>query len=151
LQCTRPRRARRPARPRATSAGEPAARNGGAGAQPLRILVVDDHVDTSKVMARLLSRNGYHVRTAGTFRAAVESIVSEPVDLVISDLGLPDGSGHDLMRQLRQTHGGVKGIALSGYGTEEDVRKSRDAGFATHLTKPTDFERLLDTIRELSR
>ena len=120
-------------------------------AHPLRILVVDDHVDTSKVMARLLSRNGYHVRTAGTLRAAVEAVVSDPIDLVISDLGLPDGSGHDLMRRLRQSHDGVKGIALSGYGTEEDVRKSHEAGFDTHLTKPTDFDRLLDTIRELSR
>ena len=118
---------------------------------PLRILVVDDHVDTSKVMARLLSRSGYHVRTAGTLRAAVEAVVSGPVDVIISDLGLPDGSGHDLMRRLRETHGGVKGIALSGYGTEEDVRKSHDAGFDTHLTKPTDFDRLLDTIRELAR
>jgi DNA-binding response OmpR family regulator len=55
------------------------------------------------------------------------------------------------MRRLRQSHDGVKGIALSGYGTDEDVRKSRDAGFDTHLTKPTDFDRLLDTIKELSR
>ena len=121
------------------------------GAEPLHILVVDDHVDTSKVMARLLSRNGYHVRTAGTLRAAVDAVGAGPVDLVISDLGLPDGSGHDLMRSLRRTHEGVKGIALSGYGTDEDVRKSRDAGFDTHLIKPTDFDRLLDTIRELSR
>ena len=120
-------------------------------AEPLRILLVDDHVDTSKVMARLLSRNGYHVRTAGTLRAAVEAVVSDPVDLVISDLGLPDGSGHDLMRRLRASHDGVKGIALSGYGTDEDVRKSHAAGFATHLTKPTYFDRLLETIRELSR
>jgi nitrogen-specific signal transduction histidine kinase/methylmalonyl-CoA mutase cobalamin-binding subunit len=117
----------------------------------VRILVVEDHVDTSKVMARLLRRSGYHVRTAGTLRAAVESVVREPVDVVISDLGLPDGSGHDLMRRLRESHDGVKGIALSGYGTEEDHRRSRDAGFATHLTKPTDFGHLLDTIRELSR
>jgi CheY-like chemotaxis protein len=120
-------------------------------AERLRILLVDDHVDTSKVMARLLSRNGYHVRTAGTLRAAVEAVVSDPVDLVISDLGLPDGSGHDLMRRLRASHDGVKGIALSGYGTDEDIRKSHAAGFATHLTKPTDFDRLLETIRELSR
>jgi PAS domain S-box-containing protein len=117
---------------------------------PLRILVVDDHVDTSKVMARLLSRNGYHVRTAGTLRAAVEAVVAGPVDLVISDVGLPDGSGHDLMRRLRESYGGVRGIALSGYGSDEDVRKSHDAGFDTHLTKPTDFDRLLDTIRDLS-
>ena len=117
----------------------------------LRILVVDDHVDTSRVMARLLSRVGYHVRTAGTVRAAVDAMRSEPADLVISDLGLPDGHGHDLMRRLRESHDGLKGIALSGYGTDEDVRKSHDAGFASHLTKPTDIDRLLETIRDLER
>jgi PAS domain S-box-containing protein len=139
-----------PAAPAAApSNGETSGRAKSTG--PLRILLVDDHVDTSKVMARLLSHNGYHVRTAGTLRAAVEAVVSAPVDLVISDLGLPDGSGHDLMRHLRQSHDGVKGIALTGYGTDEDVRKSHDAGFDTHLTKPADFDRLLQTIRELSR
>ena len=117
--------------------------------RPLRILVVDDHVDTSKVMGRLLARLGYQVRTAGTVHAAVEAMASDPADVVISDLGLPDGHGHDLMRRLRESQPGLKGIALSGYGTEEDVRKSRDAGFHTHLTKPTDFDHLLQTIREL--
>jgi PAS domain S-box-containing protein len=124
---------------------------GDDGAHNLRILLVDDHVDTSKVMARLLGRLGYQVRTAGTVRAAVEAMQSEPADLVISDLGLPDGHGHDLMRRLIVDHEGVKGIALSGYGTEEDLRKSREAGFVSHLTKPTDFNHLVDTIRELSR
>jgi CheY-like chemotaxis protein len=143
--------AKSPAAPAADKSDGQAPASLARPAERLRILLVDDHVDTSKVMARLLSRNGYHVRTAGTLRAAVEAVVSDPVDLVISDLGLPDGSGHDLMRRLRASHDGVKGIALSGYGTDEDVRKSHAAGFATHLTKPTDFDRLLETIRELSR
>jgi PAS domain S-box-containing protein len=137
-----------------TGTGTVAADSGegeGEGAGTLRILLVDDHVDTSKVMARLLGRLGYQVRTAGTVRAAVEAMQSDPADLVISDLGLPDGHGHDLMRRLILDHQGVKGIALSGYGTEEDVRKSHDAGFHSHLTKPTDFDHLLETIRELSQ
>ena len=129
---------------------QPASPQPAAGGRPLRILLVEDHVDTSAAMSRLLSRIGHHVRTAGTLRAAVDAARSGPVDLVISDLGLPDGSGHDLMRLLREL-GTVRGIALSGYGTDEDVRKSRDAGFDTHLTKPTDFKRLLDTIEALSR
>ena len=120
-----------------------------SAARPLRILLVEDHADTSDAMSRLLRRIGHQVRTAGTLRAAVDAARSDPVDLVISDLGLPDGSGHDLMRMLRPL-GPVRGIALSGYGTDEDVRKSHAAGFDTHLTKPTDFQRLVDTIDQLS-
>jgi two-component system CheB/CheR fusion protein len=137
--------------PAATApAGKAPAGAGAAGSKrPLRILLVEDHVDTSRAMARLLSRIGHQVRTAGTLRAAVDAVRSDPVDLVISDLGLPDGSGHDLMRTLRGL-GPLRGIALSGYGTDDDVRKSHDAGFDTHLTKPTDFHRLLATIEELS-
>jgi len=127
----------------------PAAR-GAPGRRPLRILLVEDHVDTSAAMSRLLSRIGHHVRTAGTVRAAIDAARSESVDVVISDLGLPDGSGHDLMRLLRDV-GPVRGIALSGYGTDDDVRRSHDAGFDTHLTKPTDFDRLVETIEQLAR
>ena len=68
--------------------------------------------------------------------------------LVISDLGLPDGSGYDLMRKLRADHR-LRGIALSGFGMEEDVRRAEEAGFSRHLTKPVDFDLLLSTIREL--
>lgn len=137
--------------------GEPAAaparsadkRAAATTARPLRILLVEDHIDTSRAMARLLSRIGHQVRTAGTVRAAVDAVRAGPVDLVISDLGLPDGNGHDLMRMLRG-FGPVRGIALSGYGSDDDVRRSQDAGFDTHLTKPTDFENLVETIEKLS-
>jgi two-component system CheB/CheR fusion protein len=120
-----------------------------AGGRPLRILLVEDHADTSRAMSRLLSRIGHQVRTAGTVRAAVDAARAAPVDVVISDLGLPDGSGHDLIRLLRAL-GPCRGIALSGYGTEEDIRKSHEAGFDTHLTKPTDFQRLVETIEQLA-
>jgi two-component system CheB/CheR fusion protein len=129
--------------------GTAAAGRPGAPRRPLRILLVEDHVDTSRAMIRLLGRIGHQVRTAGTIRAAVDAARAGPVDVVISDVGLPDGSGHDLMRMLRDL-GPVRGIALSGYGTDDDVRKSHDAGFDTHLTKPTDFQRLLDTIDRLA-
>ena len=131
------------------------AESGAAGgppktAKPLRILLVEDHLDTSRAMSRLLSRIGHHVRTAGTVRAAVDAARADAVDLVISDLGLPDGSGHDVMRQIRDI-APVRGIALSGYGSEDDIRRSRDAGFDTHLTKPTDLQKLLETIEQLSK
>lgn len=118
-------------------------------ARPLRILLVEDSVDTSNAIRRLLSRIGHQVRTAGTLRAAVDAARAGPVDLVISDLGLPDGSGQELMEMLKP-FGPVRGIALSGYGSEEDIRKSHAAGFATHLTKPTDFQTLVDTIERIS-
>jgi two-component system CheB/CheR fusion protein len=139
----------------AEAAGVPESSRDGGGsadcpaARPLKILLVEDHADTSQAMSRLLRRIGHQVRTAGTLRAAVDAARSDPVDLVISDLGLPDGSGHELMRLLRP-FGPVRGIALSGYGTDEDVRRSHEAGFDTHLTKPTDFQRLVDTIEQLS-
>lgn len=69
-------------------------------------------------------------------------------DLVISDLGLPDGTGYDLMRKMVARRP-TKAIALSGYGTEEDVRLGRDAGFAMHLTKPVNFDQLELCIRNI--
>ena len=71
----------------------------------------------------------------------------EEFDLVISDLGLPDGSGHDLMPQLNRM-GLTTGIALSGFGMEADVERSHDAGFFAHLTKPLDFAVLEATIEK---
>jgi two-component system CheB/CheR fusion protein len=122
----------------------------GPASRPLKILLVEDHVDTSRAMSRLLARVGHQVRVAGTVRAAVDAARSEPVDVVISDLGLPDGSGHDVMRLLREVQP-VRGIALSGYGSDDDIRRSHAAGFDTHLTKPTDIQRLLETIEQLAK
>lgn len=103
----------------------------------LRILLVEDHADTRRLMARLLTGMGHTVTTAasvGEALAAAEAAAGE-FDLVLSDLGLPDGSGHDLMRQLRgRWH--LRGIALSGFGMEEDIIQSCAAGFVDHLTKP---------------
>src|SRR5437764_10249500 len=96
----------------------------------VRILLVDDHEDTSRAMKRLLERIGYEVRTASSVAGALEAATRNPFDLLISDIGLPDGSGLDLLRRLRQNGDGgaarpVKAIALSGFGMEEDLRKSR--------------------------
>ena len=118
-----------------------------AAAQPkgvdgvLRILLVEDHRPTLAVIARLLGKRGHHVATAATVQEALAVADREHFDLLISDLGLPDGTGHELMRVLRHTHG-LKGIALSGYGMEEDIRSSHDAGFDTHVTKPVDVKLL---------
>ena len=115
----------------------------------LHILLVDDHEDTARAMGRLLQRLGYRITTAGSVGSALDAFGRESIDLVISDIGLPDGSGLELMRQIRQQKP-VRGIALSGFGMEEDVRKSRDAGFSQHLTKPINFQKLQAVIHEVT-
>lgn len=118
-------------------------------AEGLRILFVEDHPDTAFVIAELLRRRGHAVRTAGSVRSALEVAAQEEFDLVISDLGLPDGSGMDVMRRLKEGHPKLAGIALTGYGTDEDVEKSREAGFDEHLVKPVDFAELFQTVARL--
>jgi PAS domain S-box-containing protein len=114
-----------------------------------RILLVEDHPDTADSLAELLTAEGYQVRKAGSAAAAL-AVDLERVDLVLSDLGLPDRSGHELMREL-QSRRRLPGIALSGFGTEADVKASREAGFSDHLTKPIDWSALLAAIARLER
>ena len=119
--------------------------------RPLRILLVEDHADTAEAMAELLRGLDHQVRVAGSVSAglaAAEAAMEEGgLDLLLSDLGLPDGTGLDLMRALGQRYG-LKGIALSGYGMEEDVRKSLEAGFERHLTKPVSLQTLRSAIQQ---
>lgn len=108
----------------------------------LRLLLVEDHDSTREVLARILRRCGYEVTAAGTGEEALKLAGTEgPLDVVISDLGLPDQSGFDLMRTLKAKHH-LPGIALSGYGMEEDLRKAKAAGFIAHLVKPVPFDQL---------
>jgi CheY-like chemotaxis protein len=113
-----------------------------------RILVVDDHLDTCTGMKMMLERRGYRVTVAHSADQAVERTRDEEFDLVISDIGLPDRSGYDLMRELSTTKG-LRGIALSGFGMENDVSRARAAGFSEHLTKPINFDRLEESIQNL--
>lgn len=108
---------------------------------PRRLLLVEDHEATLSVLARLLGRAGYEVQTAATVHAAQQLAAKHKFDLVVSDIGLPDGSGMDLMRTLSQQYE-LRGIALTGYGMEEDIRAAREAGFIAHLTKPVEFAQL---------
>ena len=118
-----------------------------AAVEPLTILLVEDDDSTREVLSRLLRRQGHRVVSASGFGEAVEIGGRQAFDLVVSDLGLPDGSGFDLLHRLRG-RGPVLGIALSGYGREEDRTRSREAGFAAHLTKPIDFADLIAAIRQ---
>jgi CheY-like chemotaxis protein len=116
---------------------------------PLRVLLVEDHADTAAVMARLLGRMGYDVVCAATASEAIQvagkEVKEAGIDLVVSDVGLPDGSGLDMMKQLSTAYG-LRGIAISGNGGERDIAKSVAAGFGRHLVKPVDVATLRQAI-----
>jgi PAS domain S-box-containing protein len=111
----------------------------------LNLLVVEDDETTLRVLTRLLRNRGHDVTAVATVAAALESVENTTFDLIVSDLRLPDGSGLDLMRQIR-SRSAVKGIALSGFGMDDDVKESREAGFIEHLIKPVDIVRLEESI-----
>jgi two-component system CheB/CheR fusion protein len=125
----------------------------GTAVGSLRILLVEDHADSAKVMQRLLRKAGHVVETAPSVNAGLRAFESAalPFDLLISDLGLPDGSGLDLMRELARRPSRVRAIALSGFGTEDDVQRSLAAGFAAHLTKPVPMATLRRVIAQVAR
>lgn len=117
----------------------------------LRLLLVEDHDSTREVLARILRRSGHEVHTAGTgAEAMLVAQTVENLSAVISDIGLPDQSGLDLMCQLRAAHPDLPGIALSGYGMEQDVKNARDAGFYAHLVKPVSMDQLRSLLNELA-
>jgi len=115
---------------------------------PLRILLVEDHEDTARIMSKLLRSFDHRVTWASTFATALEAVEADNFDLLISDLGLPDGNGRELIRQAQKKHS-IRGIALSGYGMESDVRASLEAGFAEHLTKPVNIVQLQESIQRV--
>lgn len=119
-----------------------------AGHQRRTILVVDDHCDTLRSMKLLLTRLGYHVLAAENMTDALRIAAHEEFDILLSDIGLPDGSGLELIRRIRETRH-VPALALSGFGMDEDLQRSRDAGFADHLTKPVSLDRLQSAIAGL--
>ncbi len=116
----------------------------------LRLLLVEDHEPTRAVLDRLLTRAGHRVCQAKDVQSALQAASAEHFDLVISDLGLPDGTGVELMSELRARHG-LHGIALSGFGMDDDLRRSIEAGFSAHLVKPINFDRLRAVLSQFSR
>ena len=107
----------------------------------ISILLVEDHEDTAEVMSRLLREKGYSVETCATVAEASKMIRSREFNLVLSDIGLPDGTGIDLIRELRQ-HSSIPAIALTGFGKDRDISQYKEAGFDAHLTKPVNFQKL---------
>jgi len=119
---------------------------GGSGERKMKLLLVEDHDATRVALARLLERRGFEVVPAGSVREAREAVERGGIELVISDIGLPDGNGFELMTELKNGYG-LRGIALTGYGMDHDVLRSQAAGFVVHLTKPVTVQALEKALR----
>jgi signal transduction histidine kinase/ActR/RegA family two-component response regulator len=115
----------------------------------LRILLVEDHDNTREVLRRLLKSRGHEVKDAACAEAALSLAATNEFDLIISDIGLPDASGLELMPQLKSRYG-LRGISISGYGMEVDLRNSATAGFSAHFVKPVDFQQLHGAVQRLA-
>ncbi|SKA82657.1 PAS domain S-box-containing protein [Prosthecobacter debontii] len=111
------------------------------GHSPVTVLLVEDHEATRTALAHLLKRRKYEVHSAASVEEALQLADQYRFDLIISDIGLPDGNGYDLMETLYSRHA-LRGIALTGYGMDKDVERSREVGFVSHLTKPIQVQGL---------
>jgi len=109
--------------------------------QQISILLVEDHEDSAEVMSRLLRSKGYSVETCATVTEALNFVSERKFNLLLSDIGLPDGTGIDLIREIRQ-HSSLPAIALTGFGMDQDVQRYKESGFDAHLTKPVNFQKL---------
>jgi hypothetical protein len=116
----------------------------------LRILLVEDHHDTRRTLARLLQHFGHDISVADCTESAFDILRSKTLDVVLSDIGLPDGSGYDVIMAAKKSQK-VTGIALTGFGMEEDIQRSKDAGFDFHLTKPVDFHELRSVLAQAAK
>jgi PAS domain S-box-containing protein len=121
----------------------------GPTVRPLRVLLVEDHEDTARIMARLLRSSRHQVTLAHNVASALAKAGSQQFDLLISDIGLPDGTGYELLEKVQKT-ATVRAVALTGFGMEEDVEKSLKAGFVAHLTKPVNFQRLETILHQIA-
>ncbi len=120
-----------------------------SGGKSLRILVVEDHGDTRRTLSRLLSHFGHEISVADSRHSALEMIDAKNFDVVLSDIGLPDGTGYDVIAQAKRKNA-IKGVALTGFDQDEDVKRSKEAGFDFHLTKPVDFHALRTVLGQIA-
>jgi CheY-like chemotaxis protein len=118
--------------------------------RPLRILLVEDDADSLSALTRLLTMTGHQALSASTAAEALLLAKAQRCDLVVSDVGLPDRSGLELMRELTSLYA-IPGIAVSGFTEAAHVKECERAGFARHLKKPVDFQKLLEAVEQLSR
>lgn len=118
----------------------------------MRILVVEDHQDTRQVLAGLLTRWGYDVSSVDSLKGGMDRLETEPsIDVILSDIALPDGTGYALVSEVRRRGKRVLAIALSGYAYPSDVRIAKLTGFDHHLSKPCDCHYLRTILEERMR
>ncbi len=122
-----------------------------AKVQPLAILVVENHPDTLKYLRMYLEQLGHSVRSATTMTEALETLAAAPSDVLISDIGLPDGDGWELIKRARTTAAPFYAIAMSGFGMGNDHSRSKAAGFRHHLLKPFTPDQLDQCLQEAQR
>ena len=115
----------------------------------LRILFVEDHAESRRVIANLLRRVGYHVSVADCAGTALAMLKADKFDVILSDIGLPDGTGYALVMFAKQSQPSIVAIALTGYGADQDIKFSREAGFDFYLTKPVDFHELRTALNQV--
>lgn len=118
-------------------------------ARGLRMLFVEDHADTRETTLKILRRWGHEVEVAETFESASRILEADGFDVLLTDVGLPDGDGTNLLPIARRHHPGVVGIAVSGFGMEKDLEASREAGFAEHIIKPVALGRLKTVLESI--
>lgn len=116
--------------------------------RPRRILVVDDHKDAARVLGILLNSLGHEVQTANDGRQALDAVASFRPEIVFCDIGLPTIDGYEVARRVRQQPdlNGIKLIALTGWGQDQDKQRTREAGFDHHLVKPVAVKTLRDLL-----
>jgi DNA-binding response OmpR family regulator len=114
----------------------------------MRILLVEDHADTREVLTRLLTHWGFEVSPADNLRHGLDQLDGEPVDVILSDIGLPDGTGYALISEARRRGNKGLAIALSGFGFPTEAKVSKQTGFDHHLTKPFDCQQLRALLEE---
>jgi CheY-like chemotaxis protein len=130
---------------------EPRSQEGHAFPSSLRVLVVDDDPDAVELLTMALEREGYEVHAAGSCAEARAILVAHPLDALVTDISLPDGSGHDLARADSQGDHRLVRIAVSGYGRDVDIEQSMKAGFDKHLTKPVAMNDLVAALQAIVR
>lgn len=118
-------------------------------ARSLRLLLVEDHVDSAELLAELLQNHGHRVKVATTASAALVLASQNEFDVIVSDVGLPDSDGYELMRQIKDRYA-IKGIAVTGSNGATDVERGKQAGFSLHLTKPVSLRKLEAALEQVA-
>jgi CheY-like chemotaxis protein len=112
------------------------------------VLIVEDHFDTRNILVDVISSWGHHVQSAGTAAEGIQALSQSPFDIIVSDIGLPDETGWEMMKKIRKKNKSIRAVALTTYSSDLDRELSRAAGFNFHLNKPPDTARLQAVISD---